>query len=252
MKTVTVASTAIASLVALVLSSYVDFTGNGAVFVGAVASLMVAIFAFSWPKISGIPSELIMGFVTLVAGCGAIIASLNAPPREAMLYYVVFVVLGLALTFLVQLLRGTGASQRLYSVCAGAAASLIAASTSGWVAVDRLTPDDVNSPLTLLVAMGITAAILVGCIRWPDRIVAPLAIVISALVSGMAAIIFTTVTPWQAMFFAGIAAAITASCRAVLVAEGGPKSRLAAVAYGLTPIMLSGALVYFAERLVFG
>lgn len=251
-KTVTTASTAIVSLAAIVLFSYVGFAGAGPILVAAVCAIIVIAFALTWPKISELPAAKSMGIVTLVAGLGAVVAALFSPAEQAMQYYAVFAVVGLALTFLVQLLRGTGAAQRLYSVTAGAAASFIAASASGWVAVDRISSNVANSPMTLLVGIGVVAAVLISCIRWPDRVVAPLAIVIAALLAGMLAIVFGTVSAWQAILFSGLAAAITVSCRAVLVAEGGPKSASAAVAYGLTPIMISGALVYFAERLVIG
>lgn len=251
-KSVTVASTAVMSLAAIVLFSYVGLERTGPLLVAAFCAVIVGVFSFTWTKISDLPASLSMGFVTLVAGLGAIVAALNAPPQQSLTYFAVFVVAGLALTFLVQLFRGTGAAQRLYSVTAGAAASFIAASTSGWVAVERLGTNDFNSPLTFLVGIGVVAAVLVCCIRWPDRIIAPLAIVTAALISGLAAIAFVSVPPWHAMVFSAVAAAITASCRAVFITEGGAETRSAAIAFGLTPIMMSGALVYFAERLVIG
>lgn len=99
---------------------------------------------------------------------------------------------------------------------------------------------------------GISAlvALLVGMIRWPDRVVAPLAIVLSALAGPLAALLFSDVRILPAAVIGALMAAVIVSFRRLHTVAGKITTGAGAAAMACAPVISLGALVYFLDKML--
>lgn len=249
-RTKTVAATALAGTAAVVAASY---AGNAAVSVAAVwvvASVLVLAFAAGWPRLLDLPAPVPLSLVIGLAGWSATTLAALAPMPQPMMWMGACAAVGLILVFLTQLLRGTGQQLRLESTLAGASGVLVAVLASGWVAADRIESNAANSSMMLVSGLSLGAAVLVGTIRWPDRITAPLGLAVAMLVGGLASFVDGNLALLPAVAVGAVVGSVVVACRALLVAEGGPRGTTAAVAAGVAPVIAAGGLAYFVERIL--
>jgi len=246
-RTKTVAGSALAAVALIVGASY---AGTTAVWV-AVSALSL-LFALGWPRLFGLPAAAPIAAVLGAAGLAAAAGAALVPMPQPLSWMAPAAAVGLILAFLVQLLRGTGEKLRLESMLSSATGALVAASGSGWIAIDRIGSNAADSSLMLAAGASMAAAILVCTIRWPDRIVGPLAFVVAILVAGLAALAFGDAPLLPALAVGAVTGAVIGAVRALVVSSGGPRGTLAAIATGLCAVLGSGTLAYFLERLFLG
>lgn len=250
MRTKTVAGSALAATAAVVAASYAGTAGSAHPLVWAAVSLLVLLFAIGWPRMMGLPAGLSATVPMALAGwSAATLASVVAMPVP-MKWTAACVAVGVIVVFVGQLMRGTGERQRLESTVAGVSGTVVAGFGAGWVAVDRLAPNASNSSMMLVSGLSIAAAVLIGTIRWPDRVTAPLGLVVAALVGGVGSVVGTNVPILPAVAVGAVLGAVVVGCRVLFVAEGRPRGTMAAIATGIAPVLAAGTLAYYVERLL--
>jgi hypothetical protein len=249
-RTKTIVGTALGAIAVVVGASYAGSPGQANLFIWAAVCLLVLVFAAGWPRLLGLPAPGALSGVIGAAGLAA--ASLAAfwPMPQPMFWFPACAALGLVLVFFTQLLRGTGERLRLESTLAGAAGVLVSVLASGWVAADRLAPNAANSSMMLVSGASLAASILVCAIRWPDRIVFPLGLLMAALVAGMAGIAAADVAVLPAVVAGAVSGAVVVGFRALLVAGGGPRDTWGALAVGAAPVAAVGTMLYYVGRLL--
>jgi len=239
-----VAALAVAGIVA---ASYLSL----GVLVAAVC-LVTLVVGIGWPHLLGVPARKTLAAVITLSGLAAVAAAALAPAASLLMWLPMAAALGVAAVFVVQLLRGTGQSHRLESTLGASTGVLLAAMGSGWVAADRLAANASNSGMMLVTGLGMLTALAVCEIPWPDRIVAPVAVVLAGLAGVLAALLFAPLPPRAAGAGCAGAAAVLASFRRLVVAGDGPDNWPAALSVGAAPVLGIGALVYFIDKLLLG
>lgn len=212
-----------------------------------VAILLAAAFGVGWPHYLGIPAKKTLAAVIALAGTGAAVSAAFAPGPGYLVWLPVFLVLGVHAVFVVQLIRGTGQSHRLESTLGAVAGVLLSVLGGGWIASHRFSGDGT----TMLIA-GVSAAVAlgVGMIRWPDRVIAPVAVGLAALAGPLAALLFSDVHIVPAAIVGAVVAAVLMSFRRLASLGGPPRSYPGAVAMGIGPVTALGTLVYFIDKLL--
>ncbi|MGJ9404655.1 hypothetical protein [Arthrobacter sp. KK5.5] len=249
MRTKTAAGSALAATAAVVAASYADAGASNAL-VWAVVTVLVLLFAIGWPRMMDLPAASSASVLVALAGwAAATVASASSMP-EPMKWMAACAAVGVIAVFVAQLMRGTGERQRLESTVTGAGGIVVAVFGSGWVAVDRLAPNASNSSMMVVSGLSIAAAVLAGTIRWPDRVTAPLGLLVAALVGGVGSVIGTDIPIFAGVAVGAVVGAVVVGCRVLMVAERGARGTLAAIAAGVAPVLAAGALAYYVERLL--
>ncbi|WP_026555801.1 hypothetical protein [Arthrobacter sp. 35W] len=212
-----------------------------------VAVLVAALFGLGWPHYLGIPAKKTLGVIIALAGaCSAVGAAFTAGPGY-LDQAPIFIALGIGSVFAVQLVRGTGQIHRLESTLGAGAGVAMSAMGAGWIAAHRFTGD---GGMTLVTGVAALVALGVGLLRWPDRIVAPLGMVLATLAGPLAAMVLTDFSLLPAAVVSAVVAAIVMAFRKLSSLAGAPRSVPGALAMGLAPVSSLGALVYFIDKLL--
>lgn len=234
------------AVVGLVGASYVS-----AVSVAVLAGLLCAVAAIGWPHVLGVPAKKSLSAAIGVSAVLAVFAAATSAGPNYMVWFPAAVALGVGAVFLIQLIRGTGQSLRLESTFGASSGVFAIALGSGWAAADRLTVNSTNSGMMLVTGISILAALAVSLLPWPDRLTAPLGLVLAALAGPLGALLFTSVPAVPAALLGAACGAVIVSVRRLLVVRDAPLNALAALSVGLTPVLSVGAIVYFLDKLLF-
>ncbi|MBB2994007.1 hypothetical protein E9229_000198 [Paeniglutamicibacter cryotolerans] len=212
-----------------------------------VVVVLLAGLALGWGSLLGFPGKAALGVVLLIAGAGASALAIGTGSGPTMDWLAPCVAAGVLLAFLAQLLRGTGGAMRLEGTAIGATGVLIAVLGSGWVALDGLGH---STPVVVVAGISMVGAGLIGAIRWPDRIVAPLGWIVAVLLGGVSSVLFADVDLVPALVLGAVTGAVIVAFRAILVSEGGPADNRGAIAAGIVPVLVCGAMAWFVETLL--
>ncbi|RKW71447.1 hypothetical protein [Galactobacter caseinivorans] len=106
------------------------FTGGVVVVVALLTATVSALF----PRITGLGAPLAVSCVLALSGGTAIATTVLAPAPLRLLWWAVVLGFTVLALFLVQLLRGTGAQDRVTSVATAIAGAFMVDSSAGWVA----------------------------------------------------------------------------------------------------------------------
>lgn len=238
-----VASAAV--LCALVGASYWSQTA-----VVVIACIGVLLVGIGWPQLLGVPAKKTLAAVISVGGIAAVLLAAAAPTGMSMAWSVVVVALGVMTVFLVQLVRGTGQPHRLESTFGASTGLVLATLGAGWVAAERLAANSANSGMMLITGVSMLVAIGVCVLPWPDRLVAPLGVVLATLAAPLGAALSSSISLLPAAVVGALGGTVIVCFRRLVLADGGPNKIPAILAIGSAPIMASGALVYFLEKLL--
>lgn len=234
--------TGLLGLAAIVASSYGP--SGLSVMIGIV---FAALFGYGWPHYLGIPAKKSLGVVIGLCGTVSVLLARFTPGPEMLAGLPVVVALGVGAVFVIQLIRGTGQSQRLESTFGCIAGVLIASVGAGWIAAHRFTGD---SAMTWIAGIAAAVVLLLSMIPWPDRIIAPLGLLLGALAGPLAAVLFSDLHILPAAVIGLVIAATLLSFRR-LASIATPLGHVAgAVAMGLAPVLSLGAMVYFIDKLL--
>ena len=211
---------------------------GGAALLGPVpaalaAAVVILVIAWGWPRQMGAPARLSLSVTLAVAGGAAVLLMLLWPPLEDghsgawTLFEPLAVVVAWStmVSFVVQLVRGTGRPLRLESTVATMGGAFMAVVTACWVAVSRWADTPAVAGLVITLAVAVAAVSLVGLTPWMQGRPGVLALVVIPL---------GTVLAWPVSALAGVGArdrpAVTAAALAVavlvsLTAATAPSSR---------------------------
>ncbi|MFD1212808.1 hypothetical protein ACFQ36_12250 [Arthrobacter sp. GCM10027362] len=203
-----------------------------------------------WPLLLAVPARKTLAAVISLAGVAAALLAAAAPETMAMQWTVVVVALAVMVVFVIQLLRGTGQPHRLESTFGASTGAALAALGAGWVASERLGVNASDSSLTLVTAVSMLFAVAACVLPWPDRLVAPLGVVLAALAGGVGAALFSAVPLWPAVLVGAVMGTVVVCFRRLTLAGGTPDQVPALVSAGLMPVLAAGSLVYPLERLL--
>jgi len=238
----TVGVVGIAGLAAIVAGVYLSREA-----LTAVAVVIAVAVGIGWPHFLRIPAKKTLAAVIGLAGAGSALAAAYAPAPGYLDWTPAFMALGMMATFVVQLLRGTGQAQRLESTLGCSVGVFLSCLGAGWIAGARF--NGVREML-LVAAISAAVALLAGLIRWPDRIVAPLGIVLAGLAGPLAGLVLSDVAVLPAAIFGVVVGAVLVSFRRLVTLRGAPLNVPAALSMGLAPVSAVGSLAYFIDKLL--
>lgn len=213
-----------------------------------VVAVLVALgIGIGWPHFLGIPAKKTLAAIIGLPGAGAAVAATYVPAPGFLNWTPAFIAAGVMAVFLIQLLRGTGQAQRLESTLGSSAGVLLSCLGAGWIAASRF-----NGVKEMLLVAGISAAfaLLAGLIRWPDRIVAPLGVVLAGLTAPLAGLIFSNIAVIPAAVVGVVVGAVLVSLRRLVILRGEQLNFPAALGMGLAPVAAVGSLAYFIDKLL--
>jgi hypothetical protein len=228
----------------IVASSYVSLL-TLAIAVGAACVLA----AVGWPYVLGVPARKSQSAAIGLSALLAVALTATVPGPSFLAWFPASVALGVGAIFMIQLVRGTGQSHRLESTLGASSGVVAIGMGSGWVAADRLAVNAANSGVMLVTGVSILVALAVCLLPFPDRLVGPAAVVLSALAGPLGALLFTDVPALPAAVVGLACGAVLAGTRRLLIARDAPLTMPAALAAGITPVLAIGALVYFLDKL---
>jgi len=216
------------------------------VLLGVAVAVAVAV-GIGWPHFLGIPAKKTLAAIIGLPGVGSAVAATYVPAPGFLDWTPAFIAAGVMAVFLMQLLRGTGQAQRLESTLGSSAGVLLSCLGAGWIAASRF-----NGVKEMLLVAGISAAfaLLAGLIRWPDRIVAPLGIVLAGLTAPLAGLIFSNIAVIPAAVVGVVVGAVLVSLRRLVILRGDRIDFSAALGMGLAPVAAVGSLAYFIDKLL--
>lgn len=236
---------AVVALAAIVGASYLSLPATA-----VVVGVLVLAAAIGWPYVLGVPARKSQSTAIALSALAACAAAYVAPSGAALTWLPVAVALGLGAVFLIQLLRGTGQSFRLESTLGISSGVLLTALGAGWIAAENLSVNAGTSGVTLVTGISVLAALLVALLPWPDRMVAPIGVLLAALAGPLCALVFTDVEELPAAVIGAVCGAVIMAARRLVISRDTPLSAPALIAVGAAPILGLGSLVYFLERLL--
>lgn len=213
----------------------------------AVAVVVALAVGVGWPHYLGIPAKKTLAAVIGLPGAGSAVAAATVPAPGYLDWTPAFIALGVSAVFVVQLIRGTGQAQRLESILGCCVGVLLSCLGAGWIAGARF-----NGVKEMLLVAGVSAAValLASLIRWPDRIIAPLGIVLAGLAGPLAGLVFSDIAVLPAAVFGVVVGAVLVSFRRLVTLRGIPLNFPAALGMGLAPVLAVGSLAYFIDKLL--
>lgn len=212
--------------------------------VGVVLSV---VFGYGWPHYLGIPAKKTLGSVIALTGVASALTAGLTADADYLVWTPIFIAVGFGAVMVVQLIRGTGQAHRLESTLGSGAGVAIAGMAGGWVASYRFLGDP---GMSMIVAISAVVAMVVGMLPWPDRVAAPLGIVLAALAGPLAALVFSDLRILPAAVLGALVAAFIASFHRLRTLGGPLRNVFGGSAAALAPVLSLGALVYFVEKLL--
>ncbi|MEE2521120.1 permease [Pseudarthrobacter sp. J75] len=212
--------------------------------VGIVAALLAG---YGWPHFLDVPARKTLAAVIAIPGVGSAWAAHTLPAPGYLDATPGFIALGFIAVFVVQLLRGTGQAKRLESTLGCCVGVLLSCLGAGWIAAARF-----NGVREMLAVAAVSAAValLIGLIRWPDSIVAPLGILAAGLSGPMAGLVFSGIAVLPAAIFGVVVGAVLVSFRRLATLHTAPLGVPAALSLGIAPVLAVGSLAYFIDKLL--
>lgn len=212
----------------------------------AVGAVALAV-GFGWPHFLGIPAKKTNSTMIAAAGIASAVAATFTPGPAYLGWTPLVVGVGVMAVMAVQLIRGTGQTHRLESVFGVGAGVLLCSLGAGWIATARLTG---AGSMLLVAGISTAVALLVGMIRWPDTLIAPLAVVFAGLAAPLAGLVLADIAVVPAAV-AGVAiGAVLAAFRRLNSMRPTRLAPPGLVALGLAPAFAVGSLAYFLDRML--
>ncbi|WP_430867867.1 hypothetical protein [Demequina aurantiaca] len=210
---------------------------------------LVVVLAWGWPHLAHISRTTVSSFVVAGGGALALVAVILGR-SEPYLRYMVIAVAAVTLAALAsEIFFASERGHAVTSVSGTAAGGAIATSGAAWLAANRTVGAD-----DLVVAGGVALAVaaVAAVLTANANINAVLTIVLGVAVGlGMGYLLPSI--GWWGGALVGLACAVTVVLTNELYRrEPRPRTVMAGIASGITPVLVSGILVYLAGRLLVG
>lgn len=251
----------------------------------AVVCGLCVVVALGWPQLMGVTARRSLSAVILLAGVVAALGAATVDQVDTLFFWSsVALAFGVMAVLVIQVVRGTGRPHRLESTLGASAGVVVTTTAAGWVAGLRYpaeligvgASEDAMGVLSVpglalfedwallgvtgggggltvvaLAASSLVVAALVACLPVRDVIVLPLVVVAGSATALFTALLWGELTLLFSGMLGLVAGVLIAVMRRFLIVEGPPAGRLSGWAVGAAPIAAMGALVFFAERLLF-
>lgn len=236
--------------------------------VGVAAAVVVAAFAYGWPRLTDSPQPRVTSLMLFGFGLVGMVSVWLVPELPYLEWLPILTGIGLLWAFLQNLARGVEAKDAVANVSAQVSGLVISLATASWVAGFRL-PGDREAVVVGLVA--IILAQFATAMPWPARYTSPLAVGIGLLGGGATGALFSSgsLGILTAMLLGAILGLLVASVDRMLgmiadsryqarklresrtLEDAKAKARRAAVhlAIGAAPIALGGIVVHVLARI---
>ncbi|MEH0108380.1 hypothetical protein V6N00_01425 [Tersicoccus sp. MR15.9] len=201
-----------------------------------------------WVRLQGLMAARAHSVVIALAGIVSVVLAVRLPGAY-LTWTGLIVAVGLTAVFLIELVRGTGAERRLESLVASASGVVLTALGAGWVGSMRVATD-AHVALIATTAVAAIAAVLMAAVPWPDRVIDPLCVLVATAVAPLVALLVHEPGALAATVLGAVAGLVVATFRRMVLADGGPRTRLGAVAVGVGPVLAAGSAVYGAQLLL--
>lgn len=234
---------ALVTLLGLVVAAALG-TGAMTVLVGVGAVVTGA----GWVRLQGLTAARAHGVVIALAGIASALITLRLPSAY-LTWAGLIAALGLIAVFLIELLRGTGAARRLEALVASSSGVALTALGAGWIGSLRVATEQ-HAALIGVTAVAAFAAVLMAAVPWPDRMIGPLCVLVATAVAPLVALLVRESGAGTAALLGAVAGLVVATFRRMVLADGGPRTRLGAVAVGVGPVLAAGSAVYGAQLLI--
>lgn len=239
----------------LALAALVGSVWVGPVLTAAVMSVIAVVFAYAWPFLMGIPAKRTISTVGAIFTVLAITSPLYAPQQFPMRYVPVFLGFGVAASFVVQLLRGTGQVRRMQSLMSLSAGLLLASSGAGWVAVSAFSRHFTSQEIIQQASRGQGAVICVAVSALVGALIpliqpriltsTPIVIVGIGIFFGVLTGLITELPLPAAIMVGGVTGALTASFISLTKDRPIAGTKRNVVAAGLSGVGILGSVAYF-------
>lgn len=210
---------------------------------------LVIVLAWGWPHLAHISRTTVSSFV--VAGGGALaIVAVALGRSEPYLRYMVIAVAAVAVAALAsEIFFASQRGHAVTSVSGTSAGGAIAASGAAWLAANRTVGAE-----DLVVAGGVVLAVAaVAAVLTANANVNAVLTVVLGIGAGVALGHFFPSMTWWGGALVGLACAVTVILTNELYRrEPRPRTLMAGIASGVTPVLVAGILVYLAGRLLVG
>lgn len=216
----------------------------------AIGILVCAvIFAWGWPHLAHVSRTTVSSFV-IAGGSTLALVAVVLGRNEPFLRYMVIAVAAVTVAALAS--EVAFASQRghaVTSVSGTAAGGAVAASGAAWLAANRTAgAEDLVVAGGVVLAVAAVAAVLTA----NANVNAVLSIVISVGVGVGMGYLFPTIGWWGGSLVGLSCAVAVVLTNELYRREPRPRTLMAGIASGVTPVLVSGILVYLAGRLLVG
>lgn len=221
----------------------------GTRYLAAGILLCVLVFAWGWPHLAHVSRTVVSSFVIGAGGALALIAVILGR-NEPYLRHMVIAVAAVTIAALAS--EVFFASQRghaVTSVAATAAGGAVATSGAAWLAANRTAgaEDLVVAGAVVLAVAAVAAVLTVNA-----NINAVLSIVLGVGTGVAMGHVFPSMSWWGGSLVGLSCAVAVVLTNELYRREPRPRTLMAGIASGVTPVLVAGMLVYLAGRLLVG
>lgn len=223
------------------------YAGTRFLAVGIFACIVIA--AFGWPALLRVSHQLVSAAIVVGGGSLALIGALLGRTEPYLRYVAIALAAVVMATLIAEIFVPSPPGRAVTTVAATASAGAVAAAGAAWVAANR-TPGSED----LVVAGGATLAIaaIASVMTRSIEINAILAVVLGGLAGFGTGHLFDSISWWGGLIVGVIAAGSSILVHELSRREPPPPHVWAGMASALTPVLMTGILVYVAGRLLVG
>jgi hypothetical protein len=232
----------------------------GTRYLAAGVLVLVILTALGWPHLARISSTMVSGWIMaarsmvsswIVAGGGVLaIGAVLLGRTEPYLRYVIVAVAAITIAALVsEIFFPSQRGHAIHSVASTASGGAIVASGATWVAANRTVgAEDLVVAGAVVLAVAAVAAVLT-----PNANVNALLSLVLGVGTGVGmGLLFPSMTWWGGALVGLSCAVAVVLTNELYRREPRPRTVMAGIASGVTPVLVAGLLVYLAGRLLVG
>lgn len=221
----------------------------GTRYLAAGVMICVIALAWGWPHLAHASRTTTSSFVITGGGALALVAVILGDSEPYLRYMVIAVGAVTVAALASEVFFASQRGHAVTSVAATAAGGAVAASGAAWLAANRTVgAEDLVVAGGVVLAVAAVAAVLTA----NANVNAGLTVVLGIAAGAGMGYIFPSMSWWGGALV-GLACAVTVVLTNELYRrEPRPRTVMAGIASGMTPVLVSGILVYLAGRLLLG
>lgn len=229
---------------ALLVAAAVDTPGLA---VGAVAAVLQLVFAYCWPNLTRCEGRWVLRVLLGLAGLFSTVAAVLLPGSPGMGNSVLVMMVGVLVTFVSQVFRGSQARGRLSNTVAGITGLAIVTQGAGLAALGASPQGFGIILVTVAALLGAGAAAIT---RLPDRVAMFLSLLLGAAIGAAASALPLGLHWYHSLLVGALAGLLVGSIRAVTVATRTVKTTTDMMAVASLILLVSGALSWYAMQIL--